>query len=307
MKSFVLRRRNVLATNAEPRRAGSSPLAETRLLARPSTNRDEVGASLLLALIFLTVISVTVASLLGLIGGGLTDSIAFKQARTTESAANSTAELALQYVRYNFFANTVNSPNPQTCTTSLPGLLNLPSMQAYCRTTWLETSGSRAVIVSVCGNGVDSLTCENQPLLQAVVQFNDNSVSSKNNCTPVSVQTTGTTCGSGLNVVSWVIDAVPPTVTSVVVSAAVSGCPPGEGLIITGTGFKYTEGFAPIVNFVGTSAYSSTSSPGTPTVLSDSTLEACSPVGTDANENFPVTVTTPSGTSAYNAGSHNVY
>jgi hypothetical protein len=303
MKSFVLRRRR--ATSAEALRNSSLPLTETR---RRNTNRDETGASLLLALIFLTVISVTVASLLGLIRGGLTDSIAFKQARTTESAANSTAELALQYVRYNFFANTVDSPNPQTCITSLPGLLNLPPMQAFCRTSWSETSGSRTVTVSVCRNGVDSLTCENQPLLQAVVQFNDNSVSSKDNCTPVSVQTTGTTCGSGLQVVSWVIDPVPPTVTNVVVSSTVSGCPLGEGLIITGTGFMYTNSRAPVVTFVlNPATFSSTTSPGTPTVLSDSTIEACSPAGTAASANLPITVTTPSGISAYNSGSQNVY
>jgi hypothetical protein len=194
-----------------------------------------------------------------------------------------------------------------TCTSSMPSFLELPPMQAFCRTQWDEISGSRNVIVSVCASGVDSLTCENQPLLQAEVSFNDNSVSSKNNCTPVSTPTTGTTCGSGLSVVSWVIDATPPTVTNVAVSAAVSGCPPGQGLIITGSGFSYVNGFAPIVNFVGDpSIYTETASPGTPTEFGDSQIQACIPSGLAAGQSFPVTVTTPSGTSAYNSGSNNV-
>jgi|GEM_PF-1264740 len=306
MQRPVLRRREARSTNAIVRRSSSSALAKARrAVIQRNTERDEVGASLLLALIFLTVISVTVASLLGLIGGGLTDSIHFKDARTTESAANSTAELALQYVRYDFLANTVNSSSPVTCTSSMPSFLGLPPMQAYCRTQWYEISGSRQVIVSVCASG-DSLTCENRPLLQAEVSFNDNSVSSKNDCTPVSTPVTGTTCGSGLSVVSWVIDATPPTVTNVAVSAAVSGCG-GQGLIITGTGFSYVNGFAPIINIVGDpTIYTETASPGTPTEFGDSQIQACIPSGLAAGQSFPVTVTTPSGTSAYNSGSDNV-
>jgi len=308
MQPLNFRRRNVLATNADIPRTGSSLLAKWwHSDPRRSSNKDEVGASLLLALIFLTVISVTVASLLGLIGGGLTDSIHFKQARTTESAANSTAELSMQYVRYNFEANTVNSPDPQACTTSVPTLLGL-SMETYCRTQWDSTSGSRTVIVSVCEGGVDPLTCEDQPLLQAVVYFNDNSVSSKNNCTPVSTPTTSTTCGSGLSVVSWVIDATPPRVTGVTnvipptfnITCA-SGASP---LVITGTGFLYTNGFLPKVSFNDPGAYTSASASSL-SVLNDSTIDACSPVNAGAAKASLVTVTTPSGTSAYNSGSIN--
>jgi hypothetical protein len=291
------------------RRPSSTLARARRAVSQRRTEKDEVGASLILALIFLTVISVTVASLLGLIGGGLTDSIHFKDARTTESAANSTAELALQNVRYNFMANTVNSPNPVTCTSSLPSILNLPPMQAFCRTAWNSTSGSRNVIVSVCASGVDSLTCENQPLLQAVVYFNDNSVSSKNTCTPVTSPTTGTTCGSGLSVVSWVVDATPPTVTGVAIPGPTSptitcsqtGAQP---LVIQGSGFLYTNGFLPQVTFDDPANYTSQTATAVQ-VLNNSTILACSPVGTGANVNFPVTVTTPSGTSAYNSGSNN--
>ena len=306
MQTWIVHRRNVTLTNAHVQRTDSSLLARTWLWAeRRNANRDETGASLLLALIFLTVISVTVASLLGLIGGGLTDSIAFKQARTSESAANSTAELALQNVRYNFAANTVNSPNPEPCTTLMPGLLGLAPMEAYCRTLWNETSGSRDVTVSVCQGGVDPLTCENRPPLQAVVYFNDNSVSSKNNCTAGSGGS-GTTCGSGLSVVSWVIDATPPTVTNVQpdTSSTITCAPGASPLVITGTGFLYTNGFLPKVSFNDPSGYtwgtaSSVSAPN------DSTIYACTPVPTGAPKAYMVTVTTPSGTSAYNSTSTN--
>lgn len=312
MRSFVLRAHKARATSAETRRIGSSTLATTRSSARRRmTNRDEAGASLLLALIFLTVISVTVASLLGLIGGGLADSIDFKQARTVESAANSTAELALQYVRYNFQANTVNSPNPEICTSSLPSLLNLSPMEAYCRTQWDSTSGSRTVIVSVCEGGVIPLTCENQPLLQAVVYFNDNSVSSKNTCTPVTgTPPVSTTCGSGLSVVSWVIDATPPRITGV--GPPISGSPfaitcasGASPLVITGSGFLYTNGFPPQIYFDDSGAYTWASASSF-SRLNDSTIDACSPVNTTGTAKVSfVTVTTPSGTTAFDPASNN--
>lgn len=308
MQSLEHRPRNARATNVDVRPQRVSYLAEGRpSVTRRNAKRDEVGASLLLALIFLTVISVTVASLLGLIGGGLTDSIAFKQARTTESVTNSTAELALQNVRYNFMANTINSPNPVPCTTSTPGLQGLPAMGAYCRTLWNQISGSRTVTASVCRSGVDPLECENRPLLQAVVYFNDNSVSSKNDCTPVTVPlTTATTCGSGLSVVSWVIDATPPTVTNVSPgSSSTITCTSGASpLVITGTGFLYTNGFPPRVSFNDPSGYT-WGTDSSISVLSDSTINACSPVNTGATKQYMVTVTTPSGTSAYNSGSNN--
>ena len=312
MRSLVQRRRKALVTKAEVPRTDSSPLAKTRLAARRRhSNRDEVGASLLLALIFLTVISVTVGSLLGFIGGGLRDSIAFKDARTTQSAANSTAELAMQNVRYNFATNTINSPNPQGCTNSMPGLLNLLPMQAYCRTQWSQASGSRTVIISVCLNGVDPLACENRPLLQAGIYLNDNSVSSKNNCTPGSSgPVSKTTCGSGLSVVSWVFDATPPTVTSVAppTPPTANSCTQASAgalpFVVTGTGFLYTGGVKPEVFLVDPATYSV--APATQiSIINGSTIDACSPTGTGVNKNFPVIVTTPSGTSAYNSGSNN--
>lgn len=293
------------------RHHAASPLPATPSTTRQLVNSDERGASLLLALIFLTVISVVTVSLLSWIGNGLTDSLDFKSARTTESAANSAAELAMQYVRYNFDKNTINSPNPVPCTpNSLPSLNNR-SMATYCRTQWLSASGSRNVIISVCQGG-DSLACENQPLLQADIILNDNSLSSKNNCTPgTSGSASTTTCGSGLNVENWVIDATPPTVTSVVAGTSLpKTCTDLDGtlsspFVITGTGFLYNGGGDPTVSLADST--SDATLPSYPIqVIDSSTIYACRPLEAQAGVNYWVTVATPSGTSAYNSGSSNV-
>ncbi len=277
-------------------------------LLRPPV-RDERGASLILALIFIIVISAMTTALTSWVTADLKNTSKFTSAQSIESAANSATESALQSVRYQFQNATINATPPVPCwtTPSPAGQITIAeqntsvTLSVYCSTLFKpSSSNTRTVTISTCvysSSGSAAATCAANPLLQAVVIFNDYPSVGASQCTPISPPNTPpadqTTCGTGMTIVSWAFEVVPPTVTAA--SDAASGSCPATNLVtVTGTGFSgaTSVNFVPPVSgdtiLTGTSV--SSNSAGT-------VVTACASAQMVAGTTYEVSVTTPAGTS----------
>jgi hypothetical protein len=238
----------------------------------------------------------------------------FETALSIESATNSAAQLALQDVRYNFTASTLNTSPPQPCW--IPPLPAAPVSQiafngenvaVWCSTQWNPlSSATRVVTMSAClenvfPNGTTAAVinqaataCALNPFLHAVVQFDDfPSTISASNCSPLA----SSTCGTTFNILSWDFGATIPALATVSATASTTGsCPATREIDITGSQLAG----ATSVNFI-------LSSPNnvvftyTGALLAGgnaSTVTACAPSQMIAGTTYQVSVTTSSGTSA---------
>ena len=267
---------------------------------------DEKGTTLLLALVFLLVVSLIVVSMVDLAGNNLSATVKFKSAHAAETSANSAAEVAVNYSRHHFLKGTL-SVSPQACWTGTPSQLSLAetigassittSVDVWCSTILapLSTSSTRVMTVSVCLHSLSltNVQCAAGPLLQAVVSFDDYpNVFGPDTCNATSdgVQIASpNTCGTAMTINEWVFRPAPPTITSIT-KTAVSGCP--IQVTIVGTGFVSgsTQVYFNVTNG-SISATNVTVSPGSTTQLT-----ACAPPET-AGTAAQVVVTTPVGTS----------
>lgn len=176
--------------------------------------RDESGSSLILALVFLIVVSLIAISLASWAGSGLINVVNFKSARSAQVAANAATETAIQNVRYNFLAaQTLNPPSsPQPCWTASPTLsqvtVSSQTIAVWCSTVWSPVSHkTRTVTISACSSSVTTgdACLATPPLLTVVVIFDDYpSVFGGSNCAPVLTSSGTSTCGTGVTVKSWV-------------------------------------------------------------------------------------------------------
>lgn len=265
------------------------------------SGRSDAGSSLVLAMVFLSVVSVVLVALVNWVGNDLRNTAQFTGALSLESTASSAAEIAVQNVRYNFMAPTLNASPPAPCWTASPSpsllSLNGESVDAWCTTRWHSgAAASRVVTISVCRSDVGASECAVTPLLQAIVTFGDyNATTGIAACEPVTttVSSSTTTCGTTMKIVSWVFAATPPVVTSV--TAGAQSCGTTKPVVVQGTGFSD----ATAVSFVMTSGAASNQvyAASSFTVDSSTQIEACTPnVGSGSAY---VVVTTASGPSAY--------
>lgn len=269
------------------------PGRATRRLDAPGrgtpTGRDESGATLILALVFLVVVSLIGVSLANWVGSDLGNVLNFRAARAMQSTANSAAELAVQNLRYNFAAATLNASPPVPCWTTSPTpsqvTLNAQSMSAWCATRWQPLSTStRIVTITTCPSSLSASACANAPLLLSVVTFDDYTSASS----AIGTAQCSATCGAVMRIDSWVFDATPPTVTSITNTGPSCSTTP---MTVTGTGFvSGATSVQIIVNAQSNLVLAATNVQ----VLSSTSLSACSPSGTGSGD---VTVTTPVGTS----------
>ena len=197
------------------------------------SSRDwgERGSSLILAMIFLTVVSLIAISLTTWVGSDLINTVNFQVARSTQNAADAVAEMAIQYNRYNFLGDTVVPGNGSLssftfapCLTSTTSELTMQmdgqsvSVSVWCATSWnpLSTNTRTLTLVACSSASASSATaCQASPLLTVTVVFDDypNTPTSvtATNCTlpastgnPSSVVGTGTDCGLGMAITSWI-------------------------------------------------------------------------------------------------------
>jgi hypothetical protein len=279
---------------------------------RTKRSEDESGALLILALIFMTVISVICASLTVWATNDLNNTSKFASALSLQDASNSITQLALQDVRYNFTTPTLNASPPAPCWTPQSGppvsqaLFNFENVAVWCSTQWNPLlSDTRVVTFSTCpdaGNvpipsgtpaatiAADAAACQAAPFLQAVVDFDDfPSTISASNCSPLG----NSTCGTTFAVESWAFDAPVPSIATVGESANAT-CTSAKEIDITGV--QLTG--ATTVNVILSSANNVVFTASVLSGGTDGSVSACAPSQMKSGTTYQVSVSTPSGTSA---------
>ncbi len=272
------------------------------------TERDEAGAVLVLALLFLGSVGLVVGALASWTTNDLNNTAHFASARSLQFAASSATETAIQNIRYTpllLTTQTLNASPPSACwgtSPSTPSTVtsNGSTMAVWCSTVWTPTSANtRVVTFSTCVSTMSASACALTPYLQAVVTFDDypsGVVSAPSGAQCVAY------CGTGITVNSWLFSPTVPTVTAISTSGGGAGGSITGGTTVTITGSGFVSG-ASTVNFVeesgGAPASDNTVLPASNVVFNSSTsLTAVSPEVIEGTTYF-VTVTTPTGTSAY--------
>ena len=288
-----------------------------------SRQRDESGAVLVLALIFLVAVSLIVTALLTFVGTSLKSTGAFSTERNLEFATTDAVNLAIANTRYSFDANLLDAPAPQSCLSpAYPVTGGATSVAVYCSMTWqpYDTNGyTRTITYSACLSTVAAVACAAQPLLQAVVAFDDNppnTLAPSTNpqpCTPIS---SNGSCGENMTQLSWQWHPTVPAVNSI--STTPPTTPPSGpatgGATVTINGAGFTAGST--VNFLwesgGTPVNPSNTDGYNPPVAASlvttppnscalpTCLQVTSPT-VQIGTTYFVTVTTPGGTSAFSS------
>jgi hypothetical protein len=274
------------------------------------------------------VVSVIVTGLLTWVGTSLTATGSFQNERNVEFAATNAVNLAIQNTRYTFDygttnpfaspANTpmLNNPTPELCATyTVPGPTTFPPVDVYCTMVWQAYSANTRVFTySACDNGATPANCAAQPLLQAIVAFDDypSGVASPSpvpsQCTPILQQTPrgpeNGSCGVSMTQFSWQWHPVVPAITSL--SPSSGSTAGGTTVTIQGSGLtsgatvdfveepqELTAGaYNPAVAATNTTTITTTSASCT----TPPCIQATSPAVTVGRAYF-VEVTTPGGTS----------
>jgi Tfp pilus assembly protein PilX len=265
---------------------------------------DESGATLILALIFMSVVSLITLSMAAWATTGLRSTQSFTKAQSTVATANSVAELALQESRYTFQQTTLWADPPVPCWpvgTSSTQTLNYLSMSAWCQTRWFPSSPTttRKVTIDVCLSTFSAASCAATPYLQAIVTFDDFPSSGGSPvCTPDNGATsTGwATCGTYMKINSWVFGANPPAVTAAQEYAASGSCTTSD-FWVSGTGFLSGSTNVYLISSNGNSN-NITLSPTNLNVQSSTYLTACLPTGGTGGSSLMVMVSTPLGQSS---------
>ncbi len=289
----------------------------TPQLDEQSGSRDESGAVLILALVFLVVVSVIVGALTEWTTNDLANSANFSTTQTVSNSASNAVNLAVQNIRYHplLYTSINNTTTDQTLNASPPtycwgsGPSQAFNMNVYCTTVWNPTkANTRQVTVTACPisrtapvTGTASWTaaqtaCPQTPFLQAIVTFDDypQGVSAPSNVQCVVY------CGSAMTINDWNWDPVVPTVTGATgLAGTFDG---GQPITITGSGF--TTGAT--VNFVNSNPLAQLQSIPTQQVqqiapatnvnvnVGTQTITAQAPSVTTL-ANYYITVTTPGG------------
>jgi hypothetical protein len=156
-------------------------------------SRNDTGATLVLALIFMAVTSLIVFALLSWSGNNIANVAAFQDGRAVNYAVNSAMETAVQDVRY----------SPTACpSTGLVVPSNNVTVNVYCSPnpeTEGGTAASRVITFKACTSDVSASACASKPYLQAVATFDDYSSSS----TIGSSILCSATCGTTMRINSW--------------------------------------------------------------------------------------------------------
>ncbi len=161
----------------------------------------EAGAVLVLALLFLAVVGAIVGSLATWATNDLNNTSKFTSARTLQYAASSAAEVAIQNIRYTPLLATTAQGSPGACWSGTSSLqIDNQNIDVWCTTVFNPTSPStRVVTVDACLHGGTAAQCIANPLLEAVVTFDDYPTGSS----PPNTAACVVYCGTSMTVNSW--------------------------------------------------------------------------------------------------------
>lgn len=157
--------------------------------------RDEHGATLVLALIFVTAVALVLVTLASTATTNLRSSESLVVQRNLEYGANAAGEITVLRIRYKYTTGSWNCFGPDA---NLPGGVTWSS---YCVTRsaslW-PSQVSRVVAIYVCA--ASSCAADSPQLaLAAKVTFDDLSNLPPNQCSTTSTAS----CGEGLTINSW--------------------------------------------------------------------------------------------------------
>jgi hypothetical protein len=170
---------------------------------RSDTGRDEAGAVLILALLFLVAVGGIVGSLATWATNDLNNTAKFTSARTLQYAVSGATEVAIQNIRYTPLLATTTAPAaPGSCWSGTSSLqIDNQNIDVWCSTQWTPTSSStRVVTFDACLHGATASACVANPLLAAVVTFDDYPTGSS----PPNPAACVAYCGTSMTVNSWV-------------------------------------------------------------------------------------------------------
>ena len=180
------------------------------------SDRGERGASLILALVFIVVVSVIVGAISSLAINDLNNTTHFNSSTALDYSASSAANLAIQSVRY---APQAVDGSPGPCWNSNiseyqpPSPATGPTVAVWCTSVHHSgSSQSRDVTMIACASSLPTTatlaaslaaeaTCQSNPLLTLVEAYDDYSSSGTDNC--VGAQASATTCGFGASTLVW--------------------------------------------------------------------------------------------------------
>lgn len=190
-------------------------MSAPRTVRRPRRNvlrpNGEEGSVLILALVYLVAVGVAMIALTGWLSNDLGNVSKFSGSRELQLAAQSTAELAIQNIRYTPLlatSETLDASPPSYCWGSGPAseVQNIDgySLDAWCSTQWDPTSAAtRIVTISICLSTMTATACaaSGQSYLQVVVTFDDYP---PGGAAPVQGPCTDWDwCGEGMTIDSW--------------------------------------------------------------------------------------------------------
>ncbi len=133
-------------------------------------SRDEAGAVLILALVFVVIIAFMLVALVDLTGNDLLNTLNLRNQRSVEYAADGSVDAAIEMVRFQPAEGGLHQSCPVTSFTG-PNSLNGIAIWVYCAPLQPTQPGTRLVQFTACPT---SASCTSGTgLLQAVVTYDD--------------------------------------------------------------------------------------------------------------------------------------
>jgi hypothetical protein len=187
---------------------------------RESSNDDDSGSVLILAMAFLVAISLIVGAMADWAMNDLNNTTKFNSASSLNYAATSTAQVAIQSIRYTPLMPQTQSPTYSSCWTPSTGYVSqLSNFDGFTVAVWCSTvqtlasARTRVVTLIACTSSlnpsstISSLStvqtaasaCQSSPLLTARVAFDDYPSAGGAPLT----QTCTTWCGQGATTELW--------------------------------------------------------------------------------------------------------
>ena len=186
------------------------PSGRLRRALRYPDRASEEGATLILALIFVIVSSLVLLSLVTLTGNDLLNSGNLRNARALEYAADGATDSAILATRYSDSYYTQVATPYGNCMSGAPAvttmMINSLMMTVVCgnSTNSSASNATRTVNFYTCLYQMGVNCSPNLAVLTAQVQYNDFSSTGFDADRSCNATTTAT-CGTGMNIVSWVV------------------------------------------------------------------------------------------------------
>ena len=170
-----------------------------------ASDRDERGASLILALIFIVVVAVLVGAVSSMAINDLNNTTQFNSATSLDYSASGVASLAIQSVRYTPTPNGVLGACWNEAGGTSEETFNNITVAIWCQSaSHSGSSQSRVVTMYACNNNpgqnATASSCQSNPLLTLVEAYDDYSAAGTDTC---ATAPSSATCGFGASTLVW--------------------------------------------------------------------------------------------------------